>query len=97
MINHNHNHNHNNNKKKTQTIKDYLHSFFGINHIIQTLSEVESADMQKDTIFTPTSLVPKLFYPKKCVNYDKTLFLTKLRKRSKRPKKCKEGHKVTYS
>ena len=30
--------------------------------------------MQKDTIFTPTSLVPKLFYPKKCVNYDNSEF-----------------------
>ena len=50
-------------------------------------------DVQKDTIFTPTSLVPKLFHPKKCVNYDKILFLAKLRKRPKRPKKCKQGHK----
>ena len=52
------------------------------------------ADMQKDTIFTPTSLVPKLFYPKKCVNYDNILFSTKLRKRPKRPNKCKKGQKV---
>ena len=28
--------------------------------------------MQKDTIFTPTSFLPKLFYPKKCVNYNKS-------------------------
>ena len=56
---------------------------------------VAGADMQKDTIFTPTSLMPKLFYPKKCVNYDIILFSTKLRKRPKRPKKCKQCHKVT--
>ena len=34
------------------------------------------ADMQKDTIFTPTSFVPKLFYLKTCINYDKSEFLT---------------------
>ena len=53
--------------------------------------------MQKDTIFTPTCLVPKLFYSKKCVNYDKVFFSTKLRKKPKRPKKCKHSHKVTKS
>ena len=30
-----------------------------------------SPDMQKDTVFAPTSFVPKSFYLKKCVNYDK--------------------------
>ena len=35
----------------------------------------------------------KLIYPKKCVNYDKILFLTKLRKRPKRPKKCNKRPK----
>ena len=32
--------------------------------------------MQKDKNVTPTSFVPKLFYPKKCVNYDKSEFST---------------------
>ena len=40
-------------------------------------------DMEKDTIFTPTSCVPKLFYPKKCVNYDKSEFSTNSLKGSK--------------
>ena len=50
-------------------------------------------DMEKDTIFTPTSCVPKLFYPKKCVNYDKNLLLTKLCKRPKIPKSANKAIK----
>ena len=29
-------------------------------------------EMQKDNFFTQRSFEPKLFYPKKCVNYDKS-------------------------
>ena len=53
--------------------------------------------MQIDTIFTPTSLVPKLFYPKRCVNYDKILFSTKLLKGPKDQKSANKAikyHKV---
>ena len=38
----------------------------------QTCTRLQS-DLQKDTI-TPISFVPKLVYPKKCVNYDKSDF-----------------------
>ena len=51
------------------------------------------ADMQKDTIFTLTSFVPKLFYPKKWVNYDKSEFSTnrvKGQKDQNSDKKCQE-------
>ena len=54
------------------------------------------SDMQKDTIFTPTSLVSKSFYPKKCVNYDKINFLTKLRKFQKDTKSAKKGQKLKW-
>ena len=47
-------------------------------------------DMQKDTHFTQTRFGPNLFYPKKCVNHDKSEFLTKQRKRPKRPRKCQK-------
>ena len=49
----------------------------------------------KKTIFTPTSLVPKSFYPKKCVNYNKIKLSTKMRKMPKRHKKFKKGQKLT--
>ena len=58
---------------------------------------VVEPDMQKDTTFTPTSLMPKSFYPKKCVSYEKIKFSTKLRKMPKRhesAKKAKNYHKV---
>ena len=31
-----------------------------------------NADMQKDNFFTKTCFQPKILYPKKCVNYDKS-------------------------
>ena len=49
--------------------------------------------MQKDKNFTPTSFVPKIFYPKKCVSYDKSEFLTNSVKGPKyqnSDKKCQE-------
>ena len=38
------------------------------------------ADMEKDNCFTQAKFQPKLFYPKKCVNCDKSEFATKQRK-----------------
>ena len=49
--------------------------------------------MQKDTMFPPTSFVPKLYYPKKCVNYKKSEFSTNSVKGPKdqnSDKKCQE-------
>ena len=37
-------------------------------------------DMEKDNFLTQARFVPKLFYPKKCVNFDKIEFATKQRK-----------------
>ena len=51
--------------------------------------------MEKDTIFTPTSCVPKLFYPKKCVNYDKSEFSTNSLKGPKDQNSDKKCQKVT--
>ena len=50
-----------------------LPSLYNSNQVIRIQ---QTADKQKDTIFMPTSFVPKLFYPRKCVNYDKSEFLT---------------------
>ena len=38
------------------------------------------ADMEKDNFLTEAMFDPKLFYPKKCVNFDKSEFATKQRK-----------------
>ena len=51
--------------------------------------------MQKDTHFTQTRFVQKLFYPKKSVNYDKSEFLTKQRKVPTDPESAKKCQQVT--
>ena len=51
--------------------------------------------MEKDTIYTPTSFVPKLFYPKKWLNYDKSDFSTKCVKGPKDQNSAKKCQKVT--
>ena len=82
------------NKKGVRYKSVFAFSFGKCKWIVKKVF-LSSYDMQKDRIFKPTRLVPKLLYPKKCVNYNKISFLTKLCKRPKRPKKQKQGHNVT--
>ena len=48
--------------------------------VAQEMQDGDEADMEKYNLFTQASLEPKLFYPKKCVNCNKSEFATKQRK-----------------
>ena len=54
-------------------------------------------EMQKDNLFTRTRFKPKLFYPKKCVNYDKSNSRQNSVKGPKDPLSAKKCQKVTKS
>ena len=41
---------------------------------------ISISDMEKENLFTQASFEQKLFYPKKCVNCNKSEFATKQRK-----------------
>ena len=52
--------------------------------------------MQKDNFFTQTRFEPKIFYPEKCVNYDKSNLWQNSVKGQKEPKSVKKKcQKVT--
>ena len=51
--------------------------------------------MQKDNYFTPTGFEPKIFYPKKCVNYDKSISQQNNVKGQKDPNSVKKIPKST--
>ena len=54
-----------------------------------------NADMQKDNYFTQTWFDPKILYPKKCVNYDKSYLRQNSVKGQKDPNSVKKIQKVT--
>ena len=51
--------------------------------------------MQKDNFFTQAWFQPKICYPKKCVNYDKSNSRQNSVKGPKDPNGTKKGQKVT--
>ena len=67
----------------------------GWQNILRSIISVCQADMEKDTIFTPTSFVPKLFYPKKCVNQTKVNSQQNSVKGPTDPESAKKCQKVT--
>ena len=53
--------------------------------------------MQKDNFFTRARFEPQLFYPKKCVNYDKSILRQNSVKGPKEPNSAKKFQKITKS
>ena len=43
-----------------------------VSNLVQVIPAITEADMEKDNFFTQTWFEPKIFYPKKCVNYNKS-------------------------
>ena len=59
-----------------QTLQELMMVMVMVMVMVRLMMTMITADMQKDNFLTQKRFMPKYFYPKKCLNLDKSEFTT---------------------